>query len=113
LIDQYPEIASRLIARVREAGHWARDNEIEAKRIIAAETGLPEELVDRAYGPKVHEQLELDLSPELVTAYRTLHDDILARGFISGPVDLKAFIDEDAFAASDTGQRPSRRWAAV
>jgi ABC-type nitrate/sulfonate/bicarbonate transport system substrate-binding protein len=114
LIDKYPDVASRLIARVREAGVWARDHEIETKRIIAAETGLPEELVDRAFGPKVHEQLELDLSPELVSAYRTLHDDLLARGFISGPVDLEAFIDEAAFDASfDPAQQPGRRLAAV
>jgi len=100
LIDEHPDIASRLIARVREAGVWARDHEIETKRIIAAETGLPEELVDRAFGAKIHEQLELELSPDLVRAYGALHDDLLARGFIAGPVDLSTFIDEAAFAAS-------------
>jgi len=113
LIDEHPDIASRLIARVREAGVWARDHEIETKRIIAAETALPEELVDRAYGPKIHEQLELDLSPVVSSAYRELHDDLLARGFISGPVDLDAFIDEDAFAASfGAGHRSGLRRAA-
>jgi len=107
LIDEHPDIAYRLIARVRDAGVWARDHETEAKRIIAAETALPEELVDRAFGPKIHEQLELDLSPALVTAYQTLHDHLVAHGFISGPVDLDAFIDADAFAASSGPTHPS------
>jgi len=113
LIDEYPDIASRLIARVREAGVWARDHESEAKRIIAAEAGLPEELVDLAFGPKVHQQLEIDLSPELIHAYQALHDDLLARGFIGGPVDLGAFIDEAVFAASSgPAHQPGLRLAA-
>jgi ABC-type nitrate/sulfonate/bicarbonate transport system substrate-binding protein len=93
LADERPELAERLVARVREAAAWAAENEREAKRIIAAETGLPEEMVDRAYSPNVHRELDIDLSPAKVAAYRTLHDDLLARGFLNQAVDLNSFID--------------------
>lgn len=93
LADERPEVVERLIVRVRDAAAWAADHEREAKRIIAAEAGIPEELVDRSYSPNVHRQLDIDLSPPQVTAYQTLHDDLLARGFLDRPVDLNTFID--------------------
>jgi ABC-type nitrate/sulfonate/bicarbonate transport system substrate-binding protein len=85
---------------VRDAAAWARDNERETKRIIAAETGLPEQLVDYAYGPKVHERLDIDLSPRRLAAVQTLHDDLLARGFLTTPVNLDAFVDRRPLAAA-------------
>jgi ABC-type nitrate/sulfonate/bicarbonate transport system substrate-binding protein len=93
LADERPELAERLVARVRDAAAWASEHEREAKRIIAAEAGIPEELVDRSYNPNVHRELDIDLSPAKVAAYRTLHDDLLTRGFLDRPVDLDAFID--------------------
>jgi ABC-type nitrate/sulfonate/bicarbonate transport system substrate-binding protein len=95
------DLAARLVARVRQAADWARDHERETKRIIAAETGLPEELVDLAYSPKVHEELGIDLSPVNIAGLRTVHDDLLSRDFIAGPVDLGTFIDKRPLAQSD------------
>ncbi|HLY56380.1 MAG TPA: ABC transporter substrate-binding protein [Stellaceae bacterium] len=100
LAEERTDLAARLVARVREAADWARDHEVETKRIIAAETGLPESLVDEAYGPAVHRQLDIDLSPQRLAAFRTLHDDLLARGFLDRPVDLDAFIDRRPLAAA-------------
>jgi ABC-type nitrate/sulfonate/bicarbonate transport system substrate-binding protein len=103
LADEQPELAQRLIARVRDAAQWAADHEREAKRIIAAEAGIPEELVDRSFSPNVHRELDIDLSPTKVAAYQTLHDDLLARNFLEAPVDLDTFID----------RRPLREAAAL
>jgi ABC-type nitrate/sulfonate/bicarbonate transport system substrate-binding protein len=100
LAEERSDLAGRLVARVRDAADWARDNEVETKRIIAAETGLPESLVDDAYGPTVHRELGADLSPEKLAAFQTLHDDLLARGFLDAPVDLGAFVDPRPLAAS-------------
>ncbi|HLY56379.1 MAG TPA: ABC transporter substrate-binding protein [Stellaceae bacterium] len=106
LADVRPDIPARLVARVREAAGWAHDNEREAKRIIAAETGLPEQFVDHAYGPKVHQQLDIDLTPRRVAALQTLHDDLLSRDFLARPLDLDAFIDRRPLAgASDFARR--------
>jgi ABC-type nitrate/sulfonate/bicarbonate transport system substrate-binding protein len=105
LADERPDLAARLVARVRDAAQWARVNEREAKRIIAAETGLPEQLVDYAYGPKVHERLDISLSPQTVAAVRTLHDDLLRRGFLDGPVDIEAFIDRRPLEAASEFDR--------
>lgn len=100
LVDDRPDVVARLVARVREAAAWAREHEREAKRIIASETGLPEEIVDRAFGPNVHAQLDIDLAPRLVNALQALHDDVLLRGFLHVPVDLEAFIDRRPLQAA-------------
>jgi ABC-type nitrate/sulfonate/bicarbonate transport system substrate-binding protein len=114
LADERSDLAVRLVARVRQAAEWARENERETKRIIAAETGLPEELVDVAYGPKVHEHLGIDLAPANIAALRTIHDDLLARGFLAAPVDLDAFIDGRPLARSaDFALRPTAKLAAA
>jgi ABC-type nitrate/sulfonate/bicarbonate transport system substrate-binding protein len=93
LIEERPDVVTRLVEVVQRAAEWARRNERDAKRIIAAETGLPEELVDQAYSPDVHEHLELNLDPHSLAALRLQHDHLLAAGVLTGPVDLGAFVD--------------------
>jgi ABC-type nitrate/sulfonate/bicarbonate transport system substrate-binding protein len=93
LIDERPDVAARLVKVVQRAAQWARRNERDAKRIIAAETGLAEDLVDQAYSSDVHEHLKLDLSPDSLAALRLQHDRLFATGAIAAPVDLQAFVD--------------------
>lgn len=93
LIDTRPDIAARLVEIVQRAAAWARGHEQEAKRIIANETGLPEDLVAHAYAPDVHARLDLDLSDQNLAALRLQHDRLLADGVISAAVDLGAFVD--------------------
>ncbi|HLY56378.1 MAG TPA: ABC transporter substrate-binding protein [Stellaceae bacterium] len=114
LAGERSDLTVRLVARLRQAAEWARENERETKRIIAAETGLPEELVDVAYGPKVHEELGIDLSPANIAALRTIHDHLHDHGFLSKPVDLDEFIDGRPLARSaDFAGRPAAKLVAA
>jgi ABC-type nitrate/sulfonate/bicarbonate transport system substrate-binding protein len=108
------DLSARLVAQLVRAAAWARDNERETKRVIAAETGLPEELVDLAYGPDLHRDLAIDLSAPNLEGLHTIHDDLLARGFITAPVDLARFVDPRPLARSvEFANRPAARLVAA
>ncbi len=92
LYDERPDVVARWLARVSEAAAWAPSHEIEAKRIIAGEAALPEELVDAAFGPTAHTGLEYDLTDEGLGALRAQHDRLLAAGVIETAVDLDAYV---------------------
>jgi ABC-type nitrate/sulfonate/bicarbonate transport system substrate-binding protein len=101
LIDERPGVAARLVKVVQRAAEWARNNERNAKRIIAAETGIAEELVEQAYSSDVHQHLKLDLSSDSLAALRLQHERLLATGVIGGPVDLDAFVDTRPLEAAE------------
>lgn len=100
LLRERPDLVHRLLAQVLSAGDWAIRHERETKRIIAAEVGIAEELVDRAFSPKLHQQLAVDLSPGQRVALRSQHDHLLANGFLAGPLDLDEVIDAAPLAAA-------------
>jgi ABC-type nitrate/sulfonate/bicarbonate transport system substrate-binding protein len=93
LIDERPDLVARWLAVSLAAADWAVVHPEETRRVIAAETGLAEELVPQAQSPDVHLQLGLDLSPEHLAALQSQHDLLLAHGFLAGPVDFDAFVD--------------------
>lgn len=93
LLRENPELVARCLAAVLRAADWAARNEQAAKRIIAADTGLPEELVDYTFTSQVHRDLTLDLRPEWVEGLKVQHDHLLRHGFIEQAVDFSQFID--------------------
>ncbi|MDB5680209.1 MAG: transporter substrate-binding protein [Sphingomonas bacterium] len=93
LIDERPDLVERVLTRVLAASEWSKTHEQESKRIIAKETGLAEELVDRAFSPDVHRELDIDFAPEKVAALRSQHDHLLAHGFLKEAVDFELFLD--------------------
>ena len=92
LLDERPDVVARWLARVAEAAAWAPANEVEAKRIVAGEAGLAEELVDAAFGADAHTGLEVDLTDAGLAALRDQHDRLLAAGVLQAPVDLDAYV---------------------
>lgn len=96
LLDERPDLVRRAMACVLQAAGWACAHEREAKRIIAADTGLAEELVGSAFSPGVHRQLEVDLRPDWVEALKIQHDHLLRQGFLKEAVDFDAFVDHGA-----------------
>jgi ABC-type nitrate/sulfonate/bicarbonate transport system substrate-binding protein len=100
LIDEQPELVERWLARVLAASAWARSHERQTKQIIAAETGLAVELVDHAYSPSIHQELDLDTSPEQIEALRSQYEHLRAYDFLKQPFDLAAFIDPRPLAAA-------------
>ena len=100
LLDDQPEIVTRWLARVLEAADWASEHEDETKRIVAIETGLPEDFVNDGYSSRVHEQLDVDLSPDRLDALRSQHDLLLEHGFLAAAVDLDAFVAHEPLRAA-------------
>lgn len=93
LIDEQPDLVRRVLVRVLAAADWARRHEWQAKRIIAAETGLAEELVDRAFSPTIHRELDVDFADDKIAALRRQRDHLGRHGFLQGDVDLDRFLD--------------------
>jgi ABC-type nitrate/sulfonate/bicarbonate transport system substrate-binding protein len=92
LLDERPEVVARWIQRLQEAAAWSAENERKSKRILAAEAGIAEELVDEAFGVDAHRELAIQPAATARAAIeaqnRRLHD----WGVIDQPVDLDAYI---------------------
>ncbi|AWD22555.1 ABC transporter substrate-binding protein [Fuscovulum blasticum] len=93
LLDRRPDLVDRVVAQTLRAATWARAQERQAKRLIAIEAGLPEDLVDRAFSPRVHEQLGLSLDDTLIARLESQNRLLVDHGFIERPVDFTRFID--------------------
>jgi ABC-type nitrate/sulfonate/bicarbonate transport system substrate-binding protein len=100
LVDRHPELVARWLARVLDAARWAADHEDGARRIVAAETGIPEDLVDVAYSPDVHRQLGIGLEEELIAGVETQAAHLLAHGKVQAPVDVRALVDPGPLEAA-------------
>ena len=111
LIDEWPDLVERWLVRVLAAADWAQDNPTAAKRIIATEAGLAEELVDRAYSPDIHRELAIDLAADKIAALQSQHDHLLKHGFLDRAVDFRAFIDPRPLAGAQ--ERLAKRGATL
>jgi ABC-type nitrate/sulfonate/bicarbonate transport system substrate-binding protein len=95
LLDRDPGLVVSVLVQILAAAEWAIDEEAEARRLIALDTGIHEDLLDLAYGPRVSRQLGVDLRMDKVADLRLQHDFLLEQGILERPVDLDAFIDAE------------------
>ena len=95
LITERPDLVARWLARLLDADAWARANTDAARRIIAQDTGVPEDFVEAAYSPRIYGQLDLSLSPGRQALVRAKHDQLVAGGFLPAPLDLDRLIDPE------------------
>lgn len=93
LLERRPDLVDRWVDRLLNADAWARRHRTKAWRIIAQDTGLPEDLVGLAYSERVNEELDLSLAPERITILQKKHDGLVRHGFIRQPLDLSKWID--------------------
>lgn len=93
LLKERPELVVRLLARVLEAAEWAKTHHDETVRVVAKELGVAEEFVVAAYGDKLSQQLDVDLSAENVAAIRLRKEFLLKHGFLPADFDLDQWID--------------------
>jgi ABC-type nitrate/sulfonate/bicarbonate transport system substrate-binding protein len=100
LLDARPDLVARVLARTLGAAAWARDNRDEAKRIVAAEVGIAEDLLDFAYSPRLPYQLDVDLAPELLAGLVAQAQLLDEHGFLGGTVDFDSFVDEGPLLAA-------------
>jgi ABC-type nitrate/sulfonate/bicarbonate transport system substrate-binding protein len=92
LIERQPELVARWLANVIEAAEWAKTHRDETFRIIAAETGTPEEITRVAYGDTLPDSLVPDLSRDKVEAIVVQKKVLLDYGFIKNDFDVEKFI---------------------
>lgn len=104
LLQERPDLVSRWVSRLLEAQHWASDNMDAARRIIANDTGLPEEFVTKAYSPRIFEQLDVSLTPERLALLKAKHDQLLESGFLDRAVNLAALVDHTPLRLATSGR---------
>ncbi len=93
LLDREPGLVTSVLVQILAAAEWAIDEEAEARRLIALDAGIHEDMIDAAYSPRVNRQLGVDLRMDKVADLREQHDFLLEKGIIDEPVDLDEFID--------------------
>lgn len=93
LVDEHPDIVDRWLARMIEAAAWAAEHRGATRRILAAEMGIPEDLVDAALTPRAHRQLGIGLDPAHLSALEEQNAFLARHGVIDAPVDLREMVD--------------------
>lgn len=93
LIDERPDLVARWLARLLDADAWSRTNVDEAQRILARDTGVPEDFLTLGYSPRVHRQLDVSLAANRIALLQRKHDTLLRHGFLAKPIDFGSFID--------------------
>jgi ABC-type nitrate/sulfonate/bicarbonate transport system substrate-binding protein len=92
LVEERPDLVARWLANVIEAAEWAKTYRDETLRIVAAESGVAEEIAVEAFGDHLPDQLTPDLSDDKVAALASQKDFLLKHGFISKDFDIEKFI---------------------
>ncbi|MEX1304428.1 MAG: ABC transporter substrate-binding protein, partial [Rhodovibrionaceae bacterium] len=93
LLEERPDLVERWIGRLLDAESWCLANEEEAVRILARDTGVPEDFLAPAYSARVQRQMDVSLSPKRIALLQAKQDHLLRHGFIAQPIDLETAID--------------------
>lgn len=100
LLERRPDLVVRWIVTLLKAGNWAEREEAEAKRLIARDTGLPEDFVGLGYSDRVHRQLDVSLDQRRVRFLQQKCDLLNRHGFLERPVEVAQFIDHRPLLAA-------------
>jgi ABC-type nitrate/sulfonate/bicarbonate transport system substrate-binding protein len=92
LIEERPDLVARWLANVIQAAEWTRTHRDETLRIVAAESGVAEEIALEAFGENLPDQPSLDLSGDKVAALDSQKEFLLRHGFIGKDFDIDKFI---------------------
>lgn len=95
LLKKRPDYVARLLFRVLAAVEWAKEHHDEVVRITAYELGVAEEFVEEAYGNKLSQQLEVNLSPENLEALRLRKDFLFQQGFLPKDFEIESWVDRE------------------
>lgn len=93
LLDERPDLVARWVGRLLDAQAWAAAREDEVHRLFARETGLPEDLLHKAYSPRLHAQADVSLAPARVALLEAKYAHLRDAGFLDTDFDFDAFID--------------------
>lgn len=92
LIEERPDLVARVVARLLEAGEWARRNPKEATSFVAREQSVVDEIIEATYGSELSDVFVTDLAADKVAALRSQKDYLLRHGYIQD-FDFEAWID--------------------
>ncbi|XVJ70408.1 MAG: ABC transporter substrate-binding protein [Rhizobacter sp.] len=98
-LREHPELVQRFLKRVVDVGQWARRHPAAALTQIATETNWTEPWVRFAYGDKVHESLDVNLSERSVWGLTVFKDFLFEHGFLKANFDVKDWIAGQPLAA--------------
>ncbi|MDZ4370845.1 MAG: hypothetical protein U1C74_05410 [Phenylobacterium sp.] len=100
LVSQRPDLAARWLARLLDANAWSLGHVEEMRRIIAVDTGLPEDFVESAYSARIYGQLDVSLDAGRVKLLKSKYDHLVQGGFIPATVDFEDLIEPGPLAAA-------------
>jgi ABC-type nitrate/sulfonate/bicarbonate transport system substrate-binding protein len=99
-LDERPDLVARVVARLLEAADWAKENVEQAVHFVALEQGSSDGLIEATYGPKLAEELELNLASDNIARLAAQKTFLLNRGFIEKDFDLNQWIDAGPLRAA-------------
>jgi ABC-type nitrate/sulfonate/bicarbonate transport system substrate-binding protein len=109
LIEEHPDLVARWLANVLQAAEWTRTHRDETFRIVAAESGVAEEIALEAFGENLPDQLSPDLSDDKVAALDAQKEFLLRHRFISKDFDIEKFIVRGPLAEANSIVNDPRR----
>jgi ABC-type nitrate/sulfonate/bicarbonate transport system substrate-binding protein len=92
LLDTRPDVVVRYLAQMIKTARWAKSNSVEAKRLIARDSGVAEEWVDAVYEPGVTDKLEPCLHQNLIGLIEEQKNFLLKSGFIPADFDVAKWV---------------------
>lgn len=104
LLAERPDLVARWVGRLLDAQAWAAQHADETRRLFARETGLPEDLLERAYSPQLHMQADVSLHPRRVALLKSKYEHLRDAGFLDA-FDFDAFIDAGPLVAALASRR--------
>ncbi|MCL2451191.1 MAG: ABC transporter substrate-binding protein, partial [Polyangiaceae bacterium] len=102
LLDNHPDVVTRVVSRVLQAGQWAEEHPAEAVAYVARETASSEHWVRAAYGPDVHKHLKTDLEASSIAALEDFTEFLARYGFLPQRFDVRGWIDPRPLAVART-----------
>lgn len=105
LLDRYPDITARFLARIVAIEQWAADHPAETLAYIGRETRGGEPWIRQAYGADLHLRQQTELSETSINALKVQKAFLLKWGFIQHDFDVDDWI---AHAPLQQARRLSR-----
>lgn len=94
LLRERPDLVDRWVACLMRAQDWVSAHEAEARTIMARDAGLPEDLLEAAYSPRVLSQVDVNMDPVQIALLRGRYEHLLRHGFLGDGFDFEDFLDD-------------------
>ncbi|MGH2343165.1 ABC transporter substrate-binding protein [Segnochrobactraceae bacterium EtOH-i3] len=92
-LERRPEAVAEVLAGVLEASAWARSHRAETARIVAAESGNAEELIEEIFGPAFADDLAPSLDADRLEALARQGAFLARTGFLPREVPADEWAD--------------------